>query len=66
MVTMKKYVMKSTLKPFQKDTLKWMEKREHLEGGGMLLNSAGTGKSICVLNTIVNNPVNTLIICPAG
>jgi hypothetical protein len=34
MVTMKKYVMKSTLKPFQKDTLKWMEKREHLEGGG--------------------------------
>lgn len=69
MVAMKaqrKFVMKSTLKPFQKDTLKWMEKRENVEGGGMLLNSAGSGKSICVLNTIVNNPINTLIICPAG
>lgn len=56
----------SELKPFQKDTLKWMEKREKEIGGGMLLNEAGTGKSICLLNTIVNNPVNTLIICPAG
>lgn len=25
--------MKSTLKPFQKATLKWMEKRENVEGG---------------------------------
>jgi SNF2 family DNA or RNA helicase len=69
MVAMKnqrKFVMKSTLKPFQKATLKWMEKREQNEGGGMLLNSAGTGKSINSLNLIVNKPVNTLIVCPAG
>lgn len=63
---MKNYDMISLLKPFQNKTLKWMEKREEVEGGGMLLNSAGSGKSICILNTIVNNPVNTLIICPAG
>jgi hypothetical protein len=44
MKSQRKFVMKSTLKPFQKDTLKWMEKRENVEGGGMLLNSAGTGK----------------------
>jgi hypothetical protein len=44
MVAMKKYIMKSTLKPFQKATLKWIEKRENIEGGGMLLSEAGTGK----------------------
>jgi len=58
--------MKSELKPFQKETLKWMTKRESKEKCGMLLSDAGTGKSIISLNIIVNNPVKTLIICPSG
>lgn len=66
MKNQRKFVMKSTLKPFQRATLKWMGKKENVEGGGMLLHEAGMGKSIISLNTIVNNPVNTLIICPPG
>ena len=54
--------MKSELKPFQKETLKWMTKRESKENCGMLLSDAGTGKTIVSLNIIVNNPVKTLII----
>ena len=54
------------LKPFQVDTVKWMCEHEDKYDGGLLLNEAGTGKSISVLATIIKSPVKTLIVCPAG
>ena len=58
--------IKTTLKSFQVDTVKWMCEHEDKYDGGLLLNDAGTGKSISVLATIVKSPVKTLIVCPAG
>lgn len=60
------------LKDFQVETVNWMIDHEKKYNGGMLLNEAGIGKSICVLATIINglnsgeNSLKTLIICPAG
>lgn len=54
------------LKNFQTSTVKWMKDHEHKYDGGMLLNEAGLGKSICLLATIIKNPLKTIIICPAG
>ncbi len=60
-------VMKSQLKVFQKDTVDWMLKKELSDGGGLLLNEAGTGKTICCLNVIMNDDKKrTLVLCPAG
>ena len=55
----------SELKQFQQETVDWMITQESKYDGGLLLNSAGTGKTICVLATIINNPMTTLIVCPA-
>jgi SNF2 family DNA or RNA helicase len=54
------------LKPFQKETVSWLKNQEQDYDGGLLLNDAGLGKSICLLANIINNPLKTLIICPAG
>lgn len=54
------------LKDFQVSTVKWMKDHETKYDGGLLLNEAGLGKSICILSTIINNPLKTIIICPAG
>jgi SNF2 family DNA or RNA helicase len=54
------------LKDFQKETIYKMIQNESLYDGGMLLNEAGLGKSICVLGLIANSGLKTLIICPAG
>lgn len=59
-------LMKSQLKVFQKDTVDWMLKKELSDGGGLLLNEAGTGKTICCLNVIMNDKKRTLVLCPAG
>lgn len=60
------YELNTELKQFQKKTVKWMLDHESKYDGGLLLNEAGLGKSICVVSTIINSPVKTLIICPAG
>lgn len=62
----KQVKLTTTLKDFQVSTVKWMKDHEKKYDGGMLLNEAGLGKSICVLSTIINNPLKTIIICPAG
>lgn len=54
------------LKEFQKETIHKMIKNESLYDGGLLLNEAGLGKSICVLGLISSDCLKTLIICPAG
>lgn len=54
------------LKPFQEKTVSWLQNQEHDYDGGLLLNDAGLGKSICLLANIINNPLKTLIVCPAG
>lgn len=56
----------TNLKDFQIHTIKWMNKQEKNYNGGLLLNEPGLGKSICVLSTIVHNPLKTLIICPSS
>jgi SNF2 family DNA or RNA helicase len=43
-----------------------MKDHENKYDGGMLLNEAGLGKSICILSIIIHNPIKTIIICPAG
>lgn len=58
--------LKTELKDFQVKTVKWMAAHEYNNDGGLLMNSAGLGKSICILSTIIDNPLKTLIICPAG
>lgn len=58
--------LKTTLKDFQEQTVTWMNEQENLYDGGMLLNEAGTGKTITCLSLIVNNPIKTLIVCPSG
>ena len=54
------------LKPFQQKTVSWLKQQEQDYDGGLLLNEAGLGKSICLLANVINNPLKTLIICPAG
>lgn len=54
------------LKPFQCDTIAQMTAYESRANGGLLLNEAGLGKSLCVLGVIAGSPSTTLIICPAG
>lgn len=54
------------LKPFQHQTVSWLKTQETNYDGGLLLNDAGLGKSICLLANIINNPIKTLIVCPAG
>ena len=63
---MTKFKLTTELKNFQKETFNIMKYNEEKYDGGMLYSSAGTGKSIGVLSIIVNDPVKTLIICPAG
>jgi SNF2 family DNA or RNA helicase len=58
--------LKTELKDFQVKTVKWMKDHEAKYDGGLLLNAAGLGKSICILSTVIKLPVKTLIICPAG
>lgn len=54
------------LKDFQIKTFSWMKNHENKYDGGLLLNDAGLGKSINILSIIINNPIKTLIVCPAG
>lgn len=54
------------LKDFQTSALKRTIELENKYDGGLLLLEAGLGKSIIMLATIINNPVKTLVICPAG
>jgi len=58
--------LKTVLKDFQVHTVEWMKFHEEKYDGGLLLNQAGTGKSLCLLSTIISKPFKTLIICPAG
>ena len=58
--------IQTLLKPFQVDTIQWMQEREIKYDGGLLLNEAGLGKSICILSTIIKNPLKTLIVCPGS
>lgn len=63
--------LKTKLKDFQVETTSWMKKQELKHDGGMLLNEAGLGKSICLLALIIDElkkekTKKTLIICPAG
>jgi len=60
------YELKTCLKKFQESTVKWMKEHENKYDGGLLLNEAGLGKSICVLSVIIDMPIKTLIVCPAG
>lgn len=63
---MSKMQLKTNLKDFQKQTVEWMKEQENLYDGGMLLNEAGTGKTITCLSLIIDNPIKTLIVCPSG
>lgn len=45
--------VQTQLKNFQKRTVRWMIKQEKENGGGLLLNEPGTGKSICCLDLIL-------------
>lgn len=62
-------VTTSLLKDFQKRTVDWMLNRESSGGGGFLFNEAGTGKTICCIDTVLRSYRDgdiTLIVCPAG
>lgn len=55
------------LKPFQQETIARMTEKESSDSGGLLLNEAGLGKSVCMLGLIAAHPeTKTLVICPAG
>jgi SWI/SNF-related matrix-associated actin-dependent regulator of chromatin subfamily A3 len=58
--------IETELKEFQKTTVNWMLEREEKNGGGMLLNEPGLGKTLCCLNVIITGGGRTLVICPAG
>lgn len=60
------FKLTTELKDFQIETIKLMKQHELKYDGGFLLNEAGLGKSICTLSLVCDNPVKTLIICPAG
>jgi SWI/SNF-related matrix-associated actin-dependent regulator of chromatin subfamily A3 len=60
------FKLTTELKDFQVKTVNWMKKHELKYDGGFLLNEAGLGKSISTLSLVCDNPVKTLIICPAG
>jgi SNF2 family DNA or RNA helicase len=57
---------KTELKEFQHNTIKTMLKFEEKFDGGLLLNSTGTGKSVCAINLITQTNTKTLIVCPSG
>lgn len=57
---------KTELKEFQHKTIKTMLKLEENFDGGLLLNSTGTGKSVCAINLITQTNTKTLIVCPSG
>lgn len=60
-------MLKSKLKPFQTKTVNWMVSKEAKDGGGFLFNEAGTGKTLCCIETTLQSGCEkTLIICPAG
>lgn len=59
-------LLKTQLHNFQKDTINWMTEHESKYDGGMLLNEAGTGKTLTCLGLMNENPMSTLIICPSG
>ena len=54
--------------PHQADGVKWMLEREFAEGakGGIVADEMGLGKTVCVLATMLGNPVAdpTLIVAP--
>ena len=61
-----KHLMKTELKPFQRDTVDKMLAFESSYDGGLLLNSTGTGKSLCAINMIITSNTKTLIVCGGG
>lgn len=59
----------TSLKPFQKDTIKWMYTQENNHSSGLIFNEAGTGKTLCCISLISqkrSTHPKTLILCPAG
>lgn len=54
------------LKDFQIKTVNWMIENENKHDGGMVLNEAGTGKTLTCLSLMVQHEKLTLIVCPAG
>lgn len=54
------------LKNYQSAAIKKIIKLEEEFDGGLNFLEAGLGKSIIMLATLINNPVKTLIVCPAG
>jgi SNF2 family DNA or RNA helicase len=62
------FLVNSQLRDFQAKTVSWMNEKEKNDGGGLLLNDPGTGKTLCCLKLILSkyNGGKTLILCPAG
>ncbi len=62
------FLVNSQLRDFQINTVNWMSKKEKDDGGGLLLNDPGTGKTLCCLKLILGDydGGKTLILCPAG
>lgn len=58
--------IKTKLFEYQKQTVQQILHKESTIDGGLLLSSPGTGKTLCMLAAIVENPLPTLIICPSG
>ena len=54
------------LKEFQIKTVNWMIENENKHDGGMILNEAGTGKTLTCLSLMDRQEKLTLIICPSG
>ena len=66
---MSSFILKSKLKDFQKETVKWMSEQEHQFSGGMLFSEAGTGKSISMISLLQKTYKNNdkiLIVCPSS
>jgi SNF2 family DNA or RNA helicase len=63
------FILKTELKDFQKETVKWLVKQESEYNGGLLLSDPGTGKTITMIALLqqnIKNDEKTLIVCPAG
>jgi SNF2 family DNA or RNA helicase len=58
--------LKTELKEFQKETVERMLKYEEKYDGGLLLNDAGLGKTICMLGVMNRYKLRTLIIVNSG
>jgi SNF2 family DNA or RNA helicase len=56
--------MRTTLMPFQRETVDWMKDRK----GGLIYHEQGLGKTICVIDYLIstNQWKNTLIVCPSS